>query len=157
MRPAEVFHAEHTRRNRVAQALKVSGDDIETGGQMVADVLEEDERRSAFFDDSSDVRPEILLAVVSPPAPSDRERLTRVPRQQDIHDSTPAVAVEVGKVRPDRRSIHPLAFHPRHERGCAKGFPLNVTYGSKVHAELCAGELDAEVEASDTRTTGQGT
>ena len=69
---------------------------------MAGDVLEEDEARSHLADDPGDVRPEVAWVGRSLPAAGNRERLAGVARSDEIHRPTPRVAVEGGKVVPER-------------------------------------------------------
>lgn len=123
---------------------QVSKDLSEPQANVPWDILEDDELRLALLDDSFDIRPEVPLVLCSLPFPSDRERLTRISGSDEIHLSTPLSASEGLEIVPDRSWIQPLLFHPRHEDGRRKGFPLDVANGPGVK-----GSMDTEVESSD--------
>ena len=118
---------------------------------MAADVLEEDAARARLDDDAPDVRPEMALVVLAAALAGGAERLTRVSRREDIHDATPASAVECGKVGPDRSVIQGRIFHPCHEGGRCRGFPLDET--DSAIPGLC--EVQAEIQSANSRAQGE--
>jgi hypothetical protein len=112
-------------------------------------VLHEHKYGLHLRDDPGDVRPEVARIGGAELLPGDAERLARVSRRDEIHDSTPASTVEGGKVRPDRRLIQNAVLHSRdQERGCGS-FPLHVAHGSVVGSE---GQGEPELEAADPGT-----
>jgi hypothetical protein len=115
---------------------------------MVGDVFEENKSRFALSDDSGDVGPEVTWVISSGATASDGEGLARISRRDNIHDSTPRVAVEGCEIVPHRSAIQGLVLHPRHESGRAEGFPLNVT-NSPVSVE---GDMEAKVEPPNPGT-----
>jgi hypothetical protein len=133
---------EEARRKPVAHADQVSGDLGKSEAEMMGDVFEEDERRTALPDDARNVRPEVARVGRAEPPPGDRKWLTRIARQQDVQRAAPRAAVEGSNVVPDRRAIQGRVFHPRHEHGRGVGLPLDVTQS----AISGTGEQDAEVE-----------
>jgi hypothetical protein len=135
-------------RSFVAHAVQVAGDFIEAESQMAGDVLKENKSRFTLSDDPCDMGPEVTRIFNSGATTSDGKRLARVSRRDDIHDSTPRMAVEGCEIVPHRRSIQGLVFHPRHESGRAEGFPLNVT-NSTVSIE---GDVEAKVESANPGT-----
>jgi hypothetical protein len=135
-------------RNFIAHAAQVFGDFIKSEVKMAGDVFEENKSRFALSDDPGHVGPEVPGVSNSGATTSDGKRLARVSRRDDIHDSTPRVAVEGCDIVPHRRSIQGLVFHPRHESGRAEGFPLNVT-NSSISVE---GDVESEVEPSNPGT-----
>ena len=120
-------------------------DDVEAEAEMPADVLEEDPPRPALDDDAPDVRPEVARVAGAEPAAGGGERLARIARSEDVHASTPASAVEGGKVVPDRSRCQGLIRHPVHEGGRSEGFPLDVTHS----AIPGLGDVEADVEPAD--------
>lgn len=74
--------------------------------------------------------------------------LARVAASDDIHDATPAAAVEGGNVVPDRRRIQGRVFHPCHEGGRGEGFPFDVTHSS-ISGQ---GDVESEFEAPSPGT-----
>jgi len=135
-------------RSFVAHAVQVAGDFIKSEVKMAGDVFEENKSRFTFPDDPCDMGPEVTRIFNSGATASDGEWLARVSRRDDIHDSTPRVAVEGCEIVPHRRAIQGLVFHPRHESGRAEGFPLNVT-NSTVSIE---GDVEAKVESANPGT-----
>jgi hypothetical protein len=93
-----------------------------------------------------------VTALVDIPEPLSGEavRLAREPRTEQIHDSTPASAVEGGKVVPDRSAIHGRRFHPGHERGRRCAVPLNVTYNSTSVPDGVEGDAGGFGEHSES-------
>lgn len=118
---------------------------------MAADVLKENPLGPALDDDAPDVRPEMARVAPAETLAGGRERLARISRSDDVHASTPASAVEGGKVVPDRSWCQGLIFHPGHEAGRGEGFPLDVTHSP----EPGLGDVQPEVETSDSGTEGQ--
>jgi hypothetical protein len=125
--------------------------DIEAEREMAPDVLEEDPLGPALDDDAADVRPEVALVLDAEALAGGAEWLARISRKEDIHRSTPASAVEGGKVVPDRRRIQGLIFHPCHESSRCIGFPLDVT-----HSPIAGlGDGECKVEPASSGAQGQ--
>jgi len=111
---------------------------------MPPDVLKDNEAGVNFSNDSPNLRPQVP-GVLSPLLlPCLTERLARVSGSDEIHLSTPLSASEGLEIVPDRSLIQPLLFHPCHEDGRRKGFPLDVANGPGSK-----GSMDAEVKSSD--------
>jgi hypothetical protein len=127
---ADLRRREEARRKSVAHADQVSGDLGKSEAEMMGDVLQEYERRLALADDPRDVRPEMARVLGAPPPSGNRERLARIARKDDVHRATPWMAVEGGKVVPERSRIQGRVFHPGHEDGRGIGFPLDVTHSA---------------------------
>lgn len=151
VRRADFRRRKQSCRKDVAHADQFSGDFGKSKAQMIGDIFEEDESRSAFPDDAGNVRPEMARIGLAEAAAGDRERLTRVARSEDIHDAAPRAAIEGCKVVPDRCRIQGFVFHPRHESGCCEGFPLDVTH-SPVSG---TGDVEAEVEPASAGAQGE--
>lgn len=75
-----------------------------------------------------------------------RERLARVARRDEIHDSTPRAAIEGREIVPDRSRIQGLFFHPRHEAGRSVGFPLDMAHSS---ISVSQGKPETELQSSN--------
>ena len=135
------------RRNSVTHVSQVPSCTSETASQMAGYVLDEDPLGDDLSDDAGDVGPEVALVVVSCPLSGDGPRLARVARSDEIHDSTPRVAVEGLEIVPDRRRIQGLVLHPRHEDGRSVGFPLDVTHNS---GPLAKGKLESQIKSPGT-------
>jgi hypothetical protein len=139
---ADFRRREEACRKPVAHADQVSGDLGKSEAQMMGDVLQEDERRLDLADNARDVRPEVARVRRAESPASDRERLARIARAEDVHRTVPWSAIEGGNVVPDRRAIQGRVLHPRHEHGRGVGFPLDVTQSSISGT----GEREPEVE-----------
>jgi hypothetical protein len=81
----------------------------------------------------------------------DGERLARVTRRYDIHESTPSAAVEGAYIRPNRRLIQDSFFHARSQDFDAERFVLNETDGASIWAR----QSDTEFKSPDTGAEGQ--
>lgn len=149
----DFLRSEQTRRNSVAHAFQVANDVLEAKRYVPGDVLEEAEPRRDFLDDPSHVGPEVARIIRSSAASRQAEGLAGVAASDEIHDSAPRAAVEGLEIVPDRSAIQGRFFHPRHESGCAEGFPLDVTDS----ASPGDGSSDPEVETADSGAEGEGT
>jgi hypothetical protein len=105
-------------RKLVAHADQSCGDFGEAEAEMMGDILEEDEGRFDFADDTGDMRPEVAWVVRAPAFARDGERLARITRSDDVHRAAPREAVEGSNVVPDSSLIQGRVFHPHHESGC---------------------------------------
>lgn len=146
---ADFRRAEYTRRNPVAHALKVAADRVEPEGQMAGDVLEENKSSSALPDDPCDVGPEVPRVIDSSTLASGRERLTRVARNDEIHDPAPLPTVECGEVTPDSRRSQECFLHARDQNCGRMSFPLHETDRASISA--CC-EFNSEVKSPDPGT-----
>jgi hypothetical protein len=153
-------------RKAVAHADQSAGDFGEAEAEMMGDILEEDEGRLAFADDAGDMRPEMARILGAEALASNRERLARIARSDDIHRAAPRAAVEGSNVIPDNSLIQGRVFHPRHESGCGVGFPFDMAHSSisgdgdgepKVES-ACAGAKREAVQAcvSGSRSVSGG-
>lgn len=143
VRRADLRRRDESRRNAVAQAVKVADDLACAEPQMAGDVLEEGELRLALADDAPDVRPEVARVLLPEPLARDAEGLAWITRSEPIHDATPASAVEGSHIAPHReRSQESLRHRVRQDRH-GEGFPLNAAHD----ASPWNSELDGSVEA----------
>ena len=140
-------------RNAEAHRVKLFGDDIEPVSQMVGDVLDEDERRSTLAHDPCDLGPEVSRIVSSESKPHRGERLTRVSRSDEIHDSTPRDSVESVQVRPDRKVTQVPGFHSADKHCRGERVPLHSTDDARSRY----GKLDTKIESGDSRAQTEGT
>lgn len=115
---------------------------------MSGHVLQEHQYGLHFPDDASDVRPEVPFVGFPKPLPGDGERLARVSRRDEIHNSTPASAIEGGKVAPDRSLVQDAVLHSRDQERGSRGFPLHVADG----AVSGYGEADPEFKPAESGT-----
>lgn len=111
-------------------------------------VLQEDEARSHFVKAIADGGPDPAGVGSAASAAGGAPWLTREAGRDEIHEATPASAVEGDKVVPDRRRSHEAVRHTRDQRGGGKGFPLHVSDGT-VRRD---GETDAEFQSADAGT-----
>lgn len=133
---------EQSRQHAETHASKVSGDLGKSQAEVPCDVFEEDEPGPDLADDPRDVGPEVARVGSTPALAGGAERLARISRRDEIHDSAPRAAVEGFEIVPDRRLIQGLVFHPGHEGGRGIGFPLDET-NSAVSG---VGDMQAEFE-----------
>ena len=128
VRRADFLRCNECCRNRVAHALKVSGDFTESEGQMAADVLEEAPARLEISDPGSDGGPEVAGVVLAPACSGIGERLARVAANEAIHEAAPCPEVEGSQVTPERSRRKVCCFHAvDQERGC-RGFVLHEAH-----------------------------
>lgn len=104
--------------------------------------------RLALANDAGDVGPEVPFVLHPTLIPRDAERLARESRSDDIHDSTPASAVEGSKIVPDRSLTQGRVPHPRHESGRRSTLPLNET-GSSISGDC---HMESEFEGATPGT-----
>ena len=119
------------------------------------------ERRLTFADDAGDMRPEMARIISSEPFSCDRERLARIARADNIHRAAPWAAIEGSNVVPNKRAIQGRVFHPRHERGCGEGFPLDIAHSTisgdgDSEPKVNPASAGAEREAEQARVCGSG-
>lgn len=100
MRRADLSRREQSRRKPVAKADQVSGDLGKAEGEMMGDVLQEDEVGLDLPDDAGDVRPEVALVGLGPALPGDREGLAGIAGSDAMNAATPSAAVEGSQIRP---------------------------------------------------------
>lgn len=154
---ADFRRREEACRKAVAHADQSCGDFGEAEAEMMGDILEEDEGRLDLADDAGDVRPEVARVVRAPALASDRERLARIARSDDVHRAAPRAAVEGSNVVPDNSLIHGRVFHPRHESGCGVGFPFDIAHSTiSGDGDGEPARAGAEGEAEEACVSGSG-
>jgi len=158
---ADFRRREEACRKAVTHADQSCGDFGETEAEMMGDILEEDEGRFDLADDAGDMRPEVARVVRAPALASDRERLARIARSDDVHRAAPRAAVEGSNIVPDRSPIQGRVFHPRHENGRSVGFPFDMAHSSisgqgDGESEVDATSAGAEREAMEACVSGSG-
>lgn len=144
MRRPHAGRAEHVPFRIEPEVGKVAKDFGEPKRQVPADVFEEDEGGLALADDASHLGPEVSLVLFRSSLAGGAERLARVARSDEIHDTTPRSAVEGSEIVGDRSAIHVRVFHPCHEDARREGVALDVTNGPRS-----SGHSHAEFEATD--------
>jgi hypothetical protein len=96
---ANFRRCEEARRKAVAHADQSAGDFGKPEAEMMGDILEEDERRLDLANDARDMWPEVARVVRALALACNRERLARIARSDEIHCSTPRVAIEGFNIR----------------------------------------------------------
>lgn len=134
------------RCNPIAHCLKVSGDDIETKGQMAGDVLEEAPFGRNLPNDPGDLGPEVPGVFLALAVPCQAERLAGITGRDEMNAAAPRAAVEGSQIVPDRSRSQGLVRHPRHESGRGETDSLDIAHSSI--SGFC--EVQAKIEASDT-------
>lgn len=156
---ARFERAEQARFDCKTQVPKVPEDVVGSQRHMAFDVFEEAPFGIDFTDDPSDLGPQMAGIVLAAPVAGKGEGLAGISASDDMNLSTPRLAVEAGKVTPDRRRIQGLVAHPRHESGRSEGFPLNVTDSAisrlrNMQSEFKAADSGAECQAVEWSVLG---
>lgn len=110
---AALLRRPQARRNSVIHSDQVLGDLVEPDGQMAGDVLAKHESWPGLSHEASNRGPEVARVIHSAALASRAERLAGVSRNDEIHRSTPRVAIDGGNVTPDRRRVQVAFFHTR--------------------------------------------
>ena len=108
------------------------------GGRSDAcDVLQNEVSRTAITGNPDDFKKEAASFSVKPCPPSGQtEVLAREARNDSVHCSTKASAIEGEKVGPDRCRIQAAFFHARDQDCSCVSFPLNVADGAILDAQV---------------------
>lgn len=114
---AHFRRAEEARFHAVTHCPKVGVHGVESEADVSGHVFGEQEGGFGFGQDTPHVGPQMPLVGASAPSAGHAEGLARPARSDDIHDSTPAAAVESGNIGPHRRVIQGRFLHPDHESG----------------------------------------
>ncbi len=125
--------------------MKVSGDVLQTKGQMAGDVFEEAPFGADFADDPGDLGPQVARIVLAPPVARKRERLAGIAGRDDMNAFAPRAAVKGSQIVPDRSRSQGRVRHPRHESGCGETVSLDMT--NSAISGFC--EVKAKVKSSD--------
>jgi len=152
MRSTEFLRAEEVFLNSVAHALQIAADFTPPKGKMPCDVLEEDQGGGDFGNNPGQRGPQVARIILAPSFSGGAERLARVARRDDIHDSTPRAAIEGLDIVPYRSRLQDRISHPRHEDGRGVGFPFTVTHSSIGVPES---EMEPEFETPCPGTKSQ--
>jgi hypothetical protein len=112
---------------------------------MTGDVLEKDEGRSTFSDDSEHLGPKVSCVGGSALLAGNAERLAWVARSDAIHCATPRSAIEGVKVIPDRCLRYVALLHTLCEKGRAVCVPLDSANNSCVGCR----NLNSDIETSE--------
>lgn len=148
VRGTHVRSSKADRRSPVAVRFE-GGEDVWKSASCAPNVLPVDERGFALVGDAEPLEEESAAAAVEPGLLSgDGEVLAGAAESDAIHRTTPRAAIERDNVVPDRSRCQRLLFHPGHEAGRCKGFPLDVHH-SPSSAPGC--KVDSEVEPSASR------
>jgi len=151
VRGADFSRSEESRFNAVAHFAQLSEHQVGPQGKMPGDVLEEAPPGSDLAHDASDVGPQVPGVVGAEALAGERERLARVSASDEIHDSTPRLAVEGSQIRPNRARVQPPFFHARSQDRAGIGFDLDST----DRASSSERHSDAEVEPAGSGGEGQ--
>lgn len=127
---ADFRRSKESFRNCVTQSFQFASDLSVSEGEVSGDVFKKNESWPDFSDDAGDMGPEVARVGGAEAFAGNAKSLTGVARSDNIHDATPKLAVEGGKVVPDRRLIQGRVFHPGHEDARGEGVPLDITHSS---------------------------
>lgn len=128
---------------------KLPENSFESQGKVPSHVLQADESRSHFTNDSGNFRPEVAGVVFASSFAGGAEWLAWVSGRDEIHLSAPRSAIEGFKIVVDRRAIQGRVFHPCHESARGVSVPLNEAHASELSAESSG---DSKLEASNPGT-----
>ncbi len=127
---ADFARSEDSNRNAETHSLQSRDKGSKLSVRIPCDVLAEETNRPALFDDAKDLIDEEPFVCRAEPFARDRIGLAWITGSDEMNAVTPRLAVEGGKVIPDRRRIQFARFHARDkERGCIS-FPLHVSDGT---------------------------
>jgi hypothetical protein len=90
----------------------------------------------------------VARIVLTSSCTSEGERLARVARSDEIHDSTPRLTIEGSDITVDRSGLDETVFHAARERCSSVGFPLHKTDRSDGGVD----ELESELNSSNPST-----
>jgi hypothetical protein len=124
---------------------KLSENSVESQPKVPCDILQDDEAGSHFANDSSDLRPEVPLVLLTLPLPGNGERLARVSGSDDINAATPFFAVEGSQIRVNRRVLKRPFFHASLQDFADRVLPLHETDCSSAWNR----QSDSEIESAD--------
>lgn len=152
VRRALLRRAEHVPLRIEPDAGQVFEHLSQTARNMPADVLAEEKRGLALEEHAQNFRPKVPGVFGSEPEAGRRERLTRVARRDEIHDSSPRATVEGAEVRVDwsGRNV-PFRHSLSQSSGCI-GVPLHETDGTGGSS---GAQPQPEVEPSNPGTKSQ--
>lgn len=145
VRGPDLRRREQASRNAIAQALQAFADLGESQREVSSNVLEEHKSGLALRDDPGDGRPQVPGVIGPAPAAREAERLARVARNDAIHASAPASAIEGSGIRPHRSRSQAARFHRANQTPGAEGVSLNMA--DDARAWNC--QLDSESEGVD--------
>jgi hypothetical protein len=100
----DVRSSENSRRNAVAQDLKVFRDLLEAEREVARDVFEEHHGSSHLAQDTGNLWPQVARVVRSQSLAGEAEWLARITCRDDIHDATPRSAIEGCEIVPNREA-----------------------------------------------------
>lgn len=149
VRIAGTARAEYSRRNAITHAFQWAAECFELLRSVPRDVFTEDTIRPHGVHDGQDVIGKEPFVIGSEPLSRDAVALARIAGSDAMNASTPACAVECGKVAPDRCRMKPPRIHRRDQRSGRSGFPLHVTDPAHIASAKMLAKHDAEFEASD--------
>ena len=146
VRRADLLRSEQIPFRIVPAFGQVAEDTVESSRSESCDVFHENEAGSYLANDSRVLGPETRpLSVETGSGSRKADVLAREAARDEIHDSSPRLAVEGGYVVPDRSWTQLLLSHPGHESRRSVGVPLDVT-DSSVSGD---GSVQSEFEATD--------
>jgi hypothetical protein len=82
--------------------------------------------------------------------------LARQTCNEAIHDAAPRLAVEGGKVRPNRRRMYDPCFHERNKLALGIGFPLDVSDCSRHDSKMAESGFKSKVKHADAGAEADG-
>jgi hypothetical protein len=153
MRGTHVRRLETTPLRVEPQRGKIIEDGVESSANKGSDVLDEDKSGRNLVDDASEVTPEPAALPVNDPGPLAcvADVLAREAASDEIHDSTPRLAVEGRHVRPDRRVIQGTVLRTRSQDRAGISFVFHAADRASD-----SGALESQVEPASTGEQADG-
>jgi hypothetical protein len=118
-------------------------------GEETRNVFSEDPPRAGFLRDAPDLRPEPTLVVDAAPLPGEGGSLARETRNDEIHESAEASAIEGFQIVPDRTWIQGIFAHSTCEDCSSVGLPLNSTHKANSWTSQTGGNLESAVSSAE--------
>lgn len=153
---AGTARAKYSRRNDVTHAFQWANEGVELSGCVPRDVLADETIRPHIVHDAQDMGDEEAGIFGTETFPGDAVALAGIAGSEDMNAATPWLAVEGGKVAPDRRWMKPPRVHRRNQARRSSGFPLHVTDPAHIASAKVLAKADAEFETSDTGAQADG-
>lgn len=142
---ANIGRSESAPLRIVPERGKVGEDDFKPFCAEGCDVLNEDQSRLNFGDDSEVLLPEPASRTCDSGLLSgNADVLAREAARDDVHQSAKRLSVEGGNIRPNRRWIQVCFVHARRKDFTGIGFPLHESDNATTSSP--EGEFDSHVE-----------
>ena len=130
VRRPDFTRAEYSPRRLVTNLFQLSNDLSESEGDVSFDIFKEAGSWSQNPNSICDPRPEVARVFFSCSLASGRERLARVSRNENVHQSVKRLVWEGFKIAPNRCCIQESRFHLTDEIGLSEPLKFTICKGS---------------------------